>query len=110
MKKFKLQWTQFALKALDDIYDYIRNEAYSEFIANKYILRLINRVEQLIIFPNSGQEEELLKPLKQNSRYLVEGNYKIIYQFQDDTIIITDVFHVKQNPKKLVKKKSSDKK
>lgn len=104
MGKFKLQWTPFALKALDDVYDYIKKETYSDSIANKYVLRLINRVEQLNIFPNSGQEEELLKPLKQDSRYLVEGNYKIIYQFQDDIIIITDVFHVKQNPKKLVKR------
>jgi plasmid stabilization system protein ParE len=106
MKKITLLWTPFALKALDQIYNYIKTETYSESIANKYVLKLINRVEQLIEFPNSGQEEILLKSLLQNSRYLVEGNYKIIYQFQDNKIIITDVFHIKQNPKKLVKRNS----
>lgn len=104
MKKFNLQWTPFALKALDDVLDYLVRETYSEEIANNYVLKIINRVEQLSTFPNSGQEEELLKPLNQNSRYLVEGNYKIIYQFQDGIIIITDIFHVKQNPKKLAKR------
>jgi toxin ParE1/3/4 len=106
MKKTTLFWTPFALKALDDIYNYLKTETYSESIANKYVLKLIDRVEQLVEFPNSGQQEILLKSLYQNSRYLVEGNYKIIYQFQDNKIIITDVFHVKQNPKKLVKRNS----
>ena len=104
MKKTTLFWTPFALKALNHIFNYIKTETYSESIANKYVLKLINRVEQLIEFPNSGQEEILLKSLHQNSRYLVEGNYKIIYQFQDNKIIITDVFHIKQNPKKLIKR------
>jgi plasmid stabilization system protein ParE len=106
MKKITLLWTPFAVTALDQIYNYIKTETYSESIANKYVLKLINRVEQLIEFPNSGQEEILLKPLHQNSRYLIEGNYKIIYLFQNDKIIITDVFHLKQNPKKLVKRNS----
>lgn len=106
MRKTTLFWMPFALKALDNIYNYIKTETYSESIANKYVLKLINRVEQLIEFPNLGQEEILLKSLHQNSRYLVEGNYKIIYQFQNDKIIITDVFHLKQNPKKLVKRNS----
>jgi len=40
----------------------------------------------------------------QNSRYIIEGNYKIIYQFDDKYIFITDEFHSKQNPKKILKR------
>jgi toxin ParE1/3/4 len=104
MKKIKLYWTPFALKCLDEIKEHIIQETYSEKIADKYINKLIDRVELLQNFPESGQQEELLKHLKQNSRYLVEGSYKIIYQYENTKIIITDVFHVKQNPVKIVKR------
>jgi plasmid stabilization system protein ParE len=61
-------------------------------------------------FPESGQIEKRLSKLNQNSRYLVESSYKIIYQFQEGKVIITDVFHVKQNPKSLVKRNKIGKK
>ncbi len=109
MKKINLQWTPFALSALNDIYNYIKKETHSETIASNYVSKLIDRIEQLSDFPNSGQEELLLKSIKQNSRYLVEGNYKIIYQIQEHSIIITDVFHVKQNPKKVIKRNTKRK-
>ncbi len=104
MKKNKIYQTPFALKSLDQIEDYIKQATYSQKIAKNYIQKLVNRVDQLQTQPNSGQTEELLKHLNQNSRYLVEGNYKIIYQYNLNTIIITDVFHVKQNPAKIVKR------
>jgi len=104
MKKLKLYWTPFALKCLDEIKEYIIQETYSVKTADKYVNKLIDRVELLQNFPESGRQEELLKHLEQNSRYLVEGNYKIIYQYKDTKIIITDVFHVKQNPLKIIKR------
>lgn len=67
----------------------------------------MSRVDQLQTQPESGQMEELLEHLNQNSRYLVEGNYKIIYQYSEGVVIITDVFHVKQNPVKIKKRKRS---
>ena len=54
MKKTTLFWTPFALKSLNHIFNYIKTETHSESIANKYVLKLINRVDQLIEFPNSG--------------------------------------------------------
>lgn len=70
MKKIKLYWTPFALHSLEEIREYIVQETYSEKIVNRYINRLIDRVEALQTFPESGQQEELLKHLEQNSRYL----------------------------------------
>ena len=104
MNNVKLDWTPFALKSLDQIKDYIEQETHSETIAIKYINKLIDRAGQLQSFPDSGSEEQLLKHLKQNSRYLVEGNYKIIYQYRDNYVIITDVFHTKQYPVKIIKR------
>ena len=104
MLKIKLYWTPFAAESLKEIREYIVKETYSEEIAERYINKLIDRTDQLKDFPNSGQEEKLLKLIKQNSRYLVEGNYKIIYQYQDNTVIITDVFNAKQYPAKIIKR------
>ncbi len=104
MKNVKIYWTPLALKSLDEIKVYIEQETESNTIAVKYLSKLIDRVEQLKNFPDSGAAEELLKRIKQNSRYLVEGNYKIIYQYQEGKVIVTDIFHVKQNPVKISKR------
>ncbi len=109
MKKFKIYWTSFSLNCLDEIKGYIEDKTASETIANKLVSKLIIRVEQLKDFPESGQQEQLLKHLNQNSRYLVEGNYKIIYQFDGTQVIVTDLFHVKQDPVKIVKRKVKNK-
>ena len=104
MTKVKIYWTPFALKSLAEIKAYIAQEAQSNTIAVKYVSKLIDRVEQLKSFPDSGAEEELLKRIKQKGRYLVEGNYKIIYQYQESKVIVTDILHVKQNPVKIIKR------
>ena len=104
MKKNKLFWTPFALKALDEIADFIEKESKSKHIAEKYVSKLVSRVDQLEDFSESGVNEPLLEHLNLNSRFLIEGNYKIIYQYLNHQIIITDVFHVKQNPIKITKR------
>ncbi len=104
MNRYKIKWTPFALWCLEEIHSYLLKESKSKKIADSYIQKLLKRVDQLETFPESGNEEELLKAIGQNSRYLLEGNYKLIYQVEKSEIIITDVFHVKQNPKKIVKR------
>ena len=51
-----------------------------------------------------GQVEGNLVELNQKHRYIVEGNYKIIYIVIDSTIYITDVFDCRQNPDKMKRK------
>jgi plasmid stabilization system protein ParE len=69
--KIEIYWTVSASKRLIEIKAYIEKETNSNHIAEKYIQKLIARVEQLELHPNSGQEEGLLKHLRQNSRYLL---------------------------------------
>ena len=47
MKKFRIFWTDFTLKCLGEIKEYIVHEAYSENTAERYIKRLIENVELL---------------------------------------------------------------
>lgn len=66
-------------------------------------------VEYLTTKPEAGHIEYLLIEIGQNSRYIVEGNYKITYQYNDKQIIITDIFHTKQNPKYILKRNKKNK-
>lgn len=105
MKNFKISWTPFASRCLDEIFTYVKNRERSESPALKLILRLTERVDQLEKYPESGSPEELLKAIGQDSRYLVEASYKIIYQVKGNEIIVTDVFHTSQDPLKITQKK-----
>lgn len=56
---------------------------------------------QLSKHPNSGQIELTLKQLGEGHRYLIKGNYKIVYKEVDEGILITDVFDTRQDPRKI---------
>ncbi len=61
-------------------------------------------VEKTIILKHKtriGQKEELFADKYQEIRYLVEGNYKIVYLIENDFIIISTIFDCRQNPTKL---------
>lgn len=60
-----------------------------------------NRILYLEKFPRMGAVEEYLRELDLGHRYLVEGNYKIIYRIVSDNVYITDIFHTRQNPSKM---------
>lgn len=105
MKSHTIVWTPFASACLEQIFIYVAEKAGSTSPAEKLIQRLVERVEQLKTYPKSGVEEELLKAIGQNSRYLVEASYKIIYQQEENKIIITDVFQTSQNPEKITRSK-----
>jgi len=51
--------------------------------------------------PFLGQEEEFLKERGSGHRYLVEGNYKIIYKVIGKEVYITDIFDTRQGPEKM---------
>ena len=96
----KIIWTDFAIENLKDIFDYYSIKA-SKKVAHKIRKQIFESTKQLIKNPESGQIEFNLERLKQNHRYLLIGNYKIIYKISEDQIIIADVFDTRQNPIKM---------
>jgi toxin ParE1/3/4 len=94
-------WSDFATSSLYDIYKYYK-EAAGENVAKRIKTRIFTATRQLNRHPESGQIEPILKQLGENHRYLVEGNYKIIYKKVIDGILITDVFDTRQYPKKMI--------
>jgi toxin ParE1/3/4 len=95
-------WSDTALNQLKDIFYYYKVKANSK-VTKSIVSKIVNRTIQLERNPRSGQKEPLLAKRKFEYRYLVEGNYKIIYWIENNYIKIATVFDSRQNPKKLAK-------
>ena len=96
----KVICTNFAISELKSIYLYYRMVA-GESIAGKIRKSIFSATKPLIRQPYTGAIEENLEELKQGHRYLVTGNYKIIYRVINNEIYITDIFDCRQNPQKM---------
>tara|TARA_R110002012_G_scaffold321969_1_gene552904 strand:- start:36468 stop:36785 length:318 start_codon:yes stop_codon:yes gene_type:complete len=103
---FKIIWSNFSEKQLDEIYAYYEKES-SPIVAAKIITEIIKESEKLLSASFIGQKEELLKERKIPYRYLVFKNYKLIYSVDEPNglIKIADVFDTRQNPPKLKRTK-----
>ncbi len=75
-----------------------------ETVANKIRKSVFTATKHLSKQPLSGGLEDNLTELNQEHRYLVEGNYKIIYRIINSEVYITDVFDCRQNPQKIKRK------
>jgi toxin ParE1/3/4 len=98
-------WTNFAISELKNIFLYYRMVA-GERTAVKIKRSIFAATKPIIKHPLIGAEEENLQDLKQGHRYIVEGNYKIIYRIIGEEIFITDIFDWRQNPTKMKKSAS----
>ncbi len=70
-------------------------------ISHKVRKQILDTSLQLLNNSESGQIEFHLQNLNQNHRYLLSGNYKIIYRIIDNLIIINDVFDTRREPIKM---------
>jgi toxin ParE1/3/4 len=99
MKAIKIIWRKSALHHLKQIHKYISFD--SVVAANKLIRKIRESVERLKYEPLIGQKETLLEDYGLNYRYLVDGHYKIYYQFDNKQIYIVAVFDSRRNPESL---------
>lgn len=95
-------WSDTAIEDLQGIHDYLKVSAGLK-VANKIVNTLVDRTLLLENNPRIGQTEELLKHKKEEIRYLVDSNYKIVYFIDENYLIIATVFDCRQDPKKLTK-------
>ena len=98
MKKATVIWSANALKDLDIVFEFHAEKSLKA--AEKIISSLLARTEQLETFPESGKVEELISSSK-TYRYVVEGDYKLIYSFSSGIVYVHTVFDCRQNPVKM---------
>jgi toxin ParE1/3/4 len=98
----EIYWTAFAKKELKKIFDYYKINATLD-VAFNLTSGIAKKTLILKSHPRAGKSEELLIDRKQEFRYLVYKNYKIIYwiNIQKNRVEVIDVFDSRQNPVKL---------
>lgn len=104
----KIIWTNFAIDSLKDIFDYYSEKAGKK-VAHKIRKQIFQSTRQLIKHPESGQVELYLEKLEQTYRYILIGNYKVIYRIESQSVFINDVFDVRRNPIKMIAKDKNNK-
>lgn len=104
--ELKIYWTDFAKNELKNIFEYYKENA-SLSIAKNITKGIAKDTLKLSFQPYIGAKEPLLEDRKQEFRYLVYKNYKIIYWYnkEKERIDISDVFDTRQNPIKLKRNK-----
>lgn len=60
--------------------------------------KLLRKAVSLSKQPNRGQEEPYLKTLNQGHKRLIEGDFKIIYLIEKDTVYVTNFFNTRRDP------------
>lgn len=102
MKNAQVVWSDEALNDLEGIYDFVAET--SQPAAQRIVESILSRSRQLEAFPESGAREQAIKSSNIEYRYLVEGNYKVIYSYQSEnhTVHIAVVFDTRFDPEKLI--------
>jgi plasmid stabilization system protein ParE len=101
MKRVQVIWSDEALHDLETIYDFLADK--SQPAAQRITENILCRAKQLETFPESGSRQETIKGSSKEYRYLVEGNYKVIYSYQPESLVvfIEIVFDMGHDPEKL---------
>lgn len=98
--EMKVDWTIYATKKVEEIFNYYL-EKVNFRTAQNITQAIIKKTEDLEKNPFLGPPEDLLQNFKKDFRYLVSGNYKIIYLVKSNSIDIVNVFDTRQNPTKI---------
>jgi plasmid stabilization system protein ParE len=93
----KILITDHAKSAMDDIVAYYSDLGYGKY-GRKLRASVLRKALKLRRFPKMGAIEALLAELGLEHRYIVEGNFKIIYRIAEETIYITDIFDTRRSP------------
>ena len=104
--ELEVYWLQLAEDKLDDIYSYYKLKAGKD-ISQKLINGIVDTTIDLENQPEIGQVELNLSNRKQEFRYLVFKNYKLVYWINSDynRIEIANVFDCRQDPEKILETK-----
>lgn len=99
----QVEITRFARLQLMEIYNYYKLKA-SERIALQITHKILDSVEELGSLRGIGSIEPNLAHLHGNYKYIVCGNYKIIFRAIEDVVYVTDIFDCRQDPLKISKR------
>ncbi|MBV6641825.1 MAG: type II toxin-antitoxin system RelE/ParE family toxin [Cyclobacteriaceae bacterium] len=80
---------------------------YPQDIADRIIEKILQRASSLSDLTNRGRIVEELRFLNKGHRFILEGNYKIIYFQGSEMVFVTDVFDMSQDPQSIKERHQS---
>lgn len=104
--ELKLNWTEYSKNELRKIFLYYKSKSNLKTAKNK-VEEISKEVLILEKFPFIGQKEELLVDRKEEFRYFLYDNHKIIYyvDLEINLVEIVDIFDCRQEPLKIKRTK-----
>ncbi|MBN2786104.1 MAG: type II toxin-antitoxin system RelE/ParE family toxin [Pontiellaceae bacterium] len=88
----KILWSPLAVERIGEISEYIAQD--SPMAAERWVLSIFDRVEQVKDFSESGQSVPEIN--RKDIRQLVIANYRIIYRVESKVVSILTVRHFRQ--------------
>lgn len=86
----KIEYSPRALKDLDEIWDYIEVELCNLSAAQNTVDGIMDRVDGIASFPESGSKLEFENGLNSGYRYVVFKNYLAFYRLKPNDIVYVD--------------------
>ncbi len=97
----KVRFTLHAKDCLKRIYEYHKEKGKGKY-GRTFRSNIIRKSLKLKDFPTLGRVEDNLDKLGKDHRFLIEGDYKIIYRVEGLDVFITDIFDTRQDPDKML--------
>jgi plasmid stabilization system protein ParE len=96
MAKRVILWSEFAKIELKFILEYYNFRNKNKTFSKNLHRKIQSDITILIFNPDIGKKTDLI-----NVRGLIIGNYTVIYEFNENHIIILSVWDTRQNPDRL---------
>ena len=91
--KNKVRYTAQALHDLDEVWDYISFELQNPQAAEKTVNRILDKVDQLVEFAQSGALLSAVSEVMGEERFLVCDSYMIFYHSEKQEVTIDRVLY-----------------
>ena len=91
--KNKVQYTAQALRDLDNVWDYIAFELQNPQAAERTVNKILDRVDQLVEFAQSGALLSAISEVIGEERFLVCDSYMIFYHSEKQDVTIDRVLY-----------------
>jgi len=85
----RIVWTEPSVSDLESIHSYIARDA--EVYADSVLAEIFDAVDRLAHFPQSGRVVPEVDD--ENTREIIVGNYRVIYDTSGDAVRILSVLH-----------------
>ncbi len=94
----EIKYSPKAVSDLDEIWNYIETELYNISAAENTVNGIMDKIENLSLFPQSGVRLEFENGLESGYRFIIFKNYLVFYHLPSDhTVYIDRVLYARRD-------------